>query len=452
MRRFGFTGWFLLIIFLYSAISLNMQRTRWRGGQVIAWDVKEYYLLVPAAFLYKDVAYGFHKSLPPEIRQHYDYSLFPTPTGKSISRRSIGMPIMYSPFFMAAHLSAKLSGAPADGFSSPYQFFILISGFVYAFIGLLYLRKILLRYFSDLATALTLLCITLGTNFYYYTVVEGGMSHAHLFGLFAAFLYYTIRWHESPKAKYMVALGIIGGLSILIRPTAIIIFLVFALFDIHNRQAFAVALKRYTTHIPQLLLLAAIVILVGLPQLIYWKAMTGQWLYYTYGEEGFFFNKPRIWEGLFSYRKGWLVYSPVMALSIIGFIWVWKYARAVSAGIIAFVVVHIYIIFCWWCWWYGGSFGMRAMIETHALLAVPMAAFWQWALKRNWSYILSLYIAIQAILLNLQHTKFYAMGVIHWDSMSKAFYWGMMKENGYPQGGEKLLDQPKYEEALKGNR
>jgi hypothetical protein len=92
------------------------------------------------------------------------------------------------------------------------------------------------------------------------------------------------------------------------------------------------------------------------------------------------------------------------------------------------------------------------MVETYALLALPMAAFWQWALRRNWSYIISLYIAVQSVVLNLQQTKFYAMGVIHWDSMSKAFYWGMMKENGYPQGGEKLLDPPKYDEALKGNR
>jgi hypothetical protein len=447
MRRFGFTGWVLLLIFLYSAININLQRRKWLDGQAIVWDVQEYYMLTPAAFIYGDISYKFYRSLPPELTPHY--SLYPTPIpGKAISRRSIGMSILYTPFFLAGYLAAKITGAPQTGFSTPYQLFIFISGFFYAFIGLLYLRKVLLRYFSDLATALSLLCIAIGTNLYYYTVMEGAMSHAPLFGLFAAFLYYTIRWHESPKKKYIIALGIVGALSILIRPTAIIIFLVFFLYGLNRKDT----IQRYKTHLSHLFLLFLTVFLLGLPQLIYWKIQTGQWLYYTYGREGFFFNDPKIWDGLFSYRKGWLVYSPIMFLSLIGFIWIRRYAKELVPGILCFLILHIYIIFSWWCWWYGGSFGMRAMVETHALLAVPMAAFWQKVLERSWTYVVSLFIAIQAIVFNLHQTHFYGLGIIHWDSMSKAFYWATIKENSYPKEGEKLLDPPNYDAALKGDR
>lgn len=450
MRKIGITGWALVFIFLCSAFNINLQRQKWQGETVISWDVQEYYAILPAALIYGDIGYRFVDSLPDKEKGHY--WLHETPTGERIGRRSLGMAIMYLPFFTAAHLAAALTGAELNGFSPPYQFFIFISGFIYAFIGLLYLRKVLLRYFHERAAMLTLLCIALGTNYYYYTVHEGAMSHAPLFGLFSAFLYYTVRWHESPKRRYIVFLAITGGLSILIRPTAIIIFLLFFLYGVYNRETFTAMLQRFRKHSAHLLLLLALLILAGLPQLIYWKMQTGQWLYYTYRDEGFFFNDPKILEGLFSYRKGWLLYSPVMAISLVGFLWLKQYAKTLHAAMLLFTLLHIYIIFSWWCWWYGGSFGMRAMVETYALLALPMAAFWQKALKRNWTYIPALYVAVQAMVLNLQLTRLYSQGIMHWDSMSKAFYKAMLKENGYPVEGEKLLDPPDYEAAKKGER
>ncbi|MFO7610005.1 MAG: hypothetical protein R6X35_12570, partial [Candidatus Krumholzibacteriia bacterium] len=51
------------------------------------------------------------------------------------------------------------------------------------------------------------------------------------------------------------------------------------------------------------------------------QTSTGQFVFNSYMEEGFFFLKPKFFHGLFSYRKGWLVYSPVMTMAIIGFIW-----------------------------------------------------------------------------------------------------------------------------------
>ena len=59
-------------------------------------------------------------------------------------------------------------------------------------------------------------------------------------------------------------------------------------------------------------------ILPLIPQMVYWKLHTGNLLFYTYGEEKFFWNDPKVLEGLFSFRKGWLVYSPLMLLSLTG--------------------------------------------------------------------------------------------------------------------------------------
>ena len=47
-------------------------------------------------------------------------------------------------------------------------------------------------------------------------------------------------------------------------------------------------------------------LMVLLPQLCYWKYITGDWVFNSYVGEHFYFNKPKVMEFLFSYRKGWL--------------------------------------------------------------------------------------------------------------------------------------------------
>ena len=85
--------------------------------------------------------------------------------GQFVMKYPIGMAILYLPFFFIGHLFALLSDYPADGFSWPYQFAISMGGIVYAVIGLFVMRKVLLKYFSDLVTALVLGIIVLATNY-----------------------------------------------------------------------------------------------------------------------------------------------------------------------------------------------------------------------------------------------------------------------------------------------
>ena len=59
--------------------------------------------------------------------------------------------------------------------------------------------------------------------------------------------------------------------------------------------------------------MALMVVLVWVPQMIYWNEMTGHWLYFSYGsDERFFFGDPAIIKGLFSYRKGLFIYTPLL--------------------------------------------------------------------------------------------------------------------------------------------
>jgi len=75
---------------------------------------------------------------------------------------SMGMSILYSPFFFIGHLYAKISDYPADGFSLPYQYAIFIGGQVFTVTGIIALRKVLIQFFSDKITAITMTIIVLG--------------------------------------------------------------------------------------------------------------------------------------------------------------------------------------------------------------------------------------------------------------------------------------------------
>lgn len=442
----------LLVIFYFCADSIKDQKARWQTHRVIMWDVQEYYMYLPAAFIYNDLNFSYVDALPDSLQERYWKGK--SAIGKNIGRLSIGMAITYTPFFFLGHAAAYVLDFPQNGYSAPYQFFIFISGFVYSFIGYLFLRKILLQYFSQLATALTLLCIALATNLYYYSTTEGPMSHAVLFCLFAMFLYFTIQWHKQPTYIRTVLLFFVAGLAILIRPISIMLAIIFLLYKDDEKNTFGEKISFYLKHYKRFLLGFGILVLVALPQLIYWKMQSGQWVYYSYGNERFFFNDPKIIEGLLSYRKGWLLYTPVMILSLAGFYFLYKRAPKLFFPILIYVLLHIYVIFSWWCWWYGGSFGMRAMIEVYAFLALPMAALWQYIWQKQ--KIVFSVVAVFAVLclyLNNRQTTQYRETIIHWDGMNKAYYWAVFNKLNWPDEQTlKLLTPPDYEAAMKGKR
>jgi hypothetical protein len=127
------------------------------------------------------------------------------------------------PFFLLAHAGAHLLGVSTLGYSWPYSLSIVVAALFYLFAGLYFLRKILLRYFSDTVTAITLVLIVLATNLMYYVISEPGMSHVYNFALFNAFFFFSLKWVEKQGLKFSVILGLLAGLIVLIRPVNVLV-------------------------------------------------------------------------------------------------------------------------------------------------------------------------------------------------------------------------------------
>jgi hypothetical protein len=441
-------GVILVLALLVTGINLNTKP--WRDPmKVLAWDVKSYYAYLPAALIYHDLSMEFTK----EDHEFFGDKFWPkpTPSGGLSLVMTMGLAFLYLPFFLAGHLYAWLSGAETHGFSEPYIFFLVFSALAYLLAGLTVLRWLMLKYFPDWIVALTLLAIVAGTNLLYYSSVEAPMSHAYSFALFAFFLAVTMNWYRNPGLKNSILLGLLAGLITLVRPTNALVLIFFLLWDVKSFRELGERTDFLAANWRRILIMTGAAFLVWLPQLIYWKSVSGQWLYYSYNEEGFFFSNPQLINGLFSYRKGWLLYTPVMLLSLAGLPLLWKYRRGFFWPLLCFLGVKLYVVFSWWTWWYGGGFGQRPLVESYALLSIPMATLLLHAYHRGrWIGRFIVGLVFLFVLHNLFQTAQYYYGAIHWDGMNKRAYWASFARPKPLPGFYDLVTPPDYDLALQG--
>jgi hypothetical protein len=422
-----------------------------RDEGVIAWDIKSYYAYLPAAFIYHDIELGFMGENP----QKFNKWIWPvkTPTGKLCILTTMGMSVMYSPFFLIAHQYAKVSGKyEADGYSKPYHVALTFSAWVYFIIALLFLRSLLLRYYSERSTTITLLAIAAGTNLMHYLTYEAPMSHAYSFTLIVVFLYYLDLWCQKMSWRQTILLGVLSGLITLIRPTNIIVLLLVLLWRVNSLKTFQERIKGLLSNWMQIVVMAIVFVLVWLPQFFYWYKVSGMVFYFSYGEVGsaFYFNNPQILDVLFSYKKGLFIYTPVIFIATLSIYFLFKQKSKNSIAILIFFIVNLYILSSWWSWWFGGGYSIRAYIDSYGLMAFPLAALIEHYKNKK----VIQFSLISFIILLTAHNEFqmqqYRKLSIHYWWMNKEAYWDSFLRLRPSCKHWNILLQPNVEKARKG--
>jgi hypothetical protein len=443
--------WLLALVFI-SACWVNLNHERWAGRDVIRHDIVNYYSYLPATFIEKDLTLSFLKKDGQRLmNEHADYWPNKAPNGNYVIKMSMGMALSYLPFFGMAHLYAKLFGYPATGFSQPYHFAVQFSSVIYFIIGLIFLWKALTRLLPSGPSLFTLFCLCFGTNVFYYLTIGGGLSHTVGFTLCAIFLYLTLRWQQGHALKYTLLLGLTGGLLILVRPINGLAFVFFFLYDSHtpeNNREIRSLIKTKFLHMALMMVVSGLVLV---PQMLYWKYVTGHYVFNSYVGERFYFNNPHVFYGLFSFRKGWLLYTPIMLLALIGFFYLKGSAKRLQLPLLLFFLVYIYVCFSWWCWWYGGSFGQRALIDIYPFLAVPFAALMAKVAESKVAVKRSVYtLSALFIVLNLFQTTQAKYNIIDYDAMTRENYFRVFFTITKKPDREKYLKHPNTEAALRG--
>lgn len=426
-------GHLAIAAFATLAIRETLDLGFWRTGRTLNWDIEAYYHYLPATIIHGDpfdLTYvaAIDSVLHPSGDQSA-FGVYTSPvTGRHYIKFTYGTVLFQLPMFLLAHAWAAppWSEAEPNGYSAPYQLAVSLSTIMFVTLALLLLRRFLVRHCSERASAIAIITIATGTNLFFYSTHDAGMSHAYLFFLFALVLERTDRWHLSPSAMAAFAIGLAVGLTIVTRPVDGPILLVPLLWNAwpgpEARHKWALA-RRYRAHA----LIAAVGALLPIvPQLLYWKVATGSFLHYTYEGESFDFSSPRIMDGLFGYRKGWLIYSPLVALGFAGIASMVQHRpmRTLTLPLLVFFPVFIYVVFSWEQWWYGGGFGCRPLVSSLALLALPIAHLTGRVIAWGKAPFFALAVVILlGIRLNFFQQAQFRQTIIHWDSMTKERYW-----------------------------
>lgn len=439
-------------IVFYFIVLLSIYFIKWGNSEhPFTMDVDQYYSYLVAQFIHHDFSFHFP----------HHYWLVETPTQQYIPKVTMGLAFLYLPFFTIGNITAHVFNYEASGYSAPYYWSIHIGSILYVLIGLWYCRKSLLLFFNEWIVALSLLFVIIGTNLFFYTYKESEMSHGHLFFLFSIFIYHVLKWRQTGKTKHIYYFSFIAGLVTLIRPTEILILLFPLLIYVSNFSELKSRLLEIKNLKWKLAFSLFIFFIPIIPQLLFWKIHTGQFLFFSYGnQEGFFFTDPKFYSVLFGWRKGWFIYTPIMILSIIGLILMYFKRKDLFFSIFIYFILNLYLICCWWDWGYGGAFGMRALVQCYAFLIIPFAFFLNWSLSKIKKNVLKSILGTMTIAYclfcsynNVFQTYLMKNSLMHWDSMTmEAYKYTFLTTDVNRVYLETMFKHPNYQEMRKGNR
>lgn len=145
--------WSLLAcVLVFAALNRHSRSIPYTYSSQVMSDKAGYYVYLPALFLYQFKAQDFPAKVDSLTGSGFYLNL---KNNKVHSKYPVGTAVLISPFFLTAHLFVTLSGGLADGFSMPYQNAINLAAVFYLLLGIYFLNRFLLNYFSQKIAVIT---------------------------------------------------------------------------------------------------------------------------------------------------------------------------------------------------------------------------------------------------------------------------------------------------------
>lgn len=362
--------WLLLPLCLFLTFNIH-SRTSFEANDYHAplWaDAAGYNVYLPAAFIYGFEAQNFPQSSEADYGDGFKLQ---QEHGLVETKYTYGVALMQAPFFLTAH---ALTGFEGNGFSKSYQWALMIAAVLYAFMGMMLLKRWLGRLFDKQYVLLTLLFLLAGTNLYYYALEDVGMSHAYSFFLFSAVILGTDNYFKNPNWKTAFLLLLPLALAVLVRPTAGLLVVFIFFYNIRKVSELKERFSFFVSNWKHVLLFAVLVLAFYLPQMLYWKATADSWFRLGYEGEGFDnLLNPQLLSLWFSPKNGLFLYAPILLFCLLGFVFMFRQKAANLIGVLSVFMVASYLFASWGDWSFACSYGSRSFVEYLPLLALPLA-------------------------------------------------------------------------------
>ena len=369
----------LLVVFLlvYGASIFLIPK---RYGRLIVGDGIYYYVYLRSAVLDGDLHfqndYEIYQSFNTEdMRKKQEMLERKTPIGMPANLFSVGPAVLWSPIFVLTHLVASALGQAGDGYAFWYEAPVMFLSIIYGFLGIVVMYRVTAGMFSKFAAFVSILGIWLATNVVYYMGISPSASH--VLSMFASALFVYLWWRgRNGRTKWnWFVWGLSAGLMALVRWQDILIALL-ALFE-WVRVANDARRSTKSFVLPALwngALFAGGILLAFLPQMYAWQILYGSPITAPQGGGFFQFLRPEILNVWFSTKRGLFSWSPILFLSVIGFVPLYLNNRTLGAAAIVIFLAESYVNSIVNDWWGGEAFGARRFISLMPFFALGLAA------------------------------------------------------------------------------
>ena len=206
--------WLLLVcLFLLSLPAVT--------PRIYSSDEIQYFAFLRSVWFDRDLSfeneyqYFYDRGIARSDGFHETFLERATDTGRRINYGTVGCAILWSPFYLAGDVAARVTGAPVDGFSKPYIAAIAYGSAVYGFLALV--LGVLCAERLGLNGFVAALAVWLGTPLFFYMYVAPPFSHAcSAFGV-ALFIYVWLRIRGEWSPRGLFLLGAAGALMAMVR-------------------------------------------------------------------------------------------------------------------------------------------------------------------------------------------------------------------------------------------
>lgn len=413
----------LTLVFSFSTMEKIEKITIGEKTCNCAHDGFGYYMYLPQIFEFGHL--NIEKDWAQDLQNKYCdgafvYQLEEHWTGNNIDIYHMGVSLALLPSYTIADGFARAFGYETDGFSYPYMIAYLLNVLLFIFLGLLFLRKLLRLFGDELMTSIVLIVVALGSNAYFTFNHQYDLPHLYVFVLNAASFYHLIRYYRDDTKRSLWYSAILFGLTVCMRPTQVLFGIIPFIFLLHKHGKSKVFIKKIALY-------PILAFIWNIPQILYWKIIGGEYIIMNLHTEDIALSDPNLLDFLFSYRKGWLLYSPLFLLLPIGWWLMFKKDRILFYATISFSVLYVYVMSSWECWWYAASFGQRVMVDVYPILAIPLI-FIAINIKKSVFVALTAVFVAGCIFLNLFQSRQVELGILDGYRMSKEHYWHIFGE------------------------
>ena len=328
----------------------------------------------------------------------------PTATGYNHNPYPVGTALLWTPFFLTAHIGENLRATifnlpQPTGYETSYVFLVGIGSVIFGFTTILLLYGLSRRYFGKSAATLAALGGWLATPLVFYSYSHPTMAHAADAFVNTLVVLAWVALRRDTPGRWFV-LGAATGLAMLVRTQNALLILVPSivlfgqLMNVLRSRGRIVSFSQSEngrTIRKWLLSVGAYslgVLLTFLPQLFTWRIVYGSWIVgnpYSYSDAGQFYWG-RLWVDrvLFSTDRGLFIWSPIIALAVLGFVPLFRRDRRLAIFLTWSLIGRIMLVSMWSAPTGAISFGARLLLNNMPAYILGLAALAHGLLRRNW--------------------------------------------------------------------